>query len=176
MFCLNLLKLYEKFIESGWIKVDADGCVLGYFLISICDAYCSPPCLSARTGSNELCMSQVIGPGPLQELNLCDNLWTHPNTFLHFLRSESLTPSAGRWLGKVREGTSERLQMSNAFEDFAPRCWDEAGPHPGCIDEVLPTIEAHNEGINAQVAWNTPDHELLPGYFDSRTAGPSPLL
>lgn len=24
MFCLDLLKLYEKFFESGWIKVNAD--------------------------------------------------------------------------------------------------------------------------------------------------------
>ena len=47
MFCLNSLKLYEKFIESGWIKVNADGCVLSYFLISIvafdrCSKRCVP--------------------------------------------------------------------------------------------------------------------------------------
>ena len=49
-------------------------------------------------------MSQVIGAGPFPELNLCDDLWAHSNRFLHFLRSESLTPSAGRWLGKVEKG------------------------------------------------------------------------
>ena len=35
MFCLNLLKLYEEFIESGWIEVNADCCALCYFPLSI---------------------------------------------------------------------------------------------------------------------------------------------
>jgi hypothetical protein len=40
---------------------------------------------------------------------------------------------------------------------------DETGPHSGCVNEVLPTVEAHHEGIDAEMAWNVPaNYELLP--------------
>ena len=100
-------------------------------------------------------MSQVIGPRPLQEVDLCDHLWTQPNTFLHLLRRKPLTPAAGGQLWKVSERAFGRLQVFNPFEDLTSRCRDEAGPHPGCVNEVLPTVEANHERIDAQMAWNT---------------------
>jgi hypothetical protein len=50
--------------------------------------------------SDELGMSQVVGAGPLQELDSCNQLRAHPNTLLHLLRSEPLAPSASGRFGK----------------------------------------------------------------------------
>jgi hypothetical protein len=94
---------------------------------------------------NELGVSQLNGTGPLQKLNLCDYLRAHPNTFLHFLRGKPLTPSARGGLGKVREGALGRLQVLNPLKNLASRRRDQAGPHPGCVNEVLPTVEAQHE-------------------------------
>src|ERR1700733_16209184 len=108
-------------------------------------------------------MSQVISAGPLQELDRCDYLRTQPNTFLHFLRSKALTPPASGQLRKVGERAFRRIQVFNPFEDLASRCRDKASPHSGCVNEVLSTVEAHHEGIDAQMAWDVPaNHELLP--------------
>ena len=105
----------------------------------------------------------MIGTSPLQELDLCDYLRTQPNTFLHFLRSKPLTPPASGQLRKVSERAFRRLQVFNPFEDLASCCRDEASPHSGCVNEILSTVEAHHEGIHAQVAWNVPpNYELLP--------------
>jgi hypothetical protein len=49
-------------------------------------------------------MSQMIRSGPFHKLNLCENLRSHPNTFLHLPRSEALTPPAGGRFGKVGMG------------------------------------------------------------------------
>ena len=100
--------------------------------------------------SNELRMSQVVSAGPLQELDLRDYLRTQPNTFLHFLRSKPLTPPASGQLRKVSERAFGRLQVFNPFEDLASCCRDQASPHSGCVNEVLSTVEAHHEGIDAQ--------------------------
>ncbi len=49
---------------------------------------------------DKLRVTQVIGSGPLQELDVCDQVRADPDTFLHFLRGEPLPPSAGGRLGK----------------------------------------------------------------------------
>ena len=71
--------------------------------------------------SHELGMSQVIGPSPLQELDLCDYFRTQPNIILHFLRSKALIPPAGGQLREVSERAFRRLQVCNPFEDFLVR-------------------------------------------------------
>ena len=53
---------------------------------------------------NELGVSQVIGTGPLQKLNLCDYLRATPNTFLHFLRGKPLTHRSGVGSGRFAKG------------------------------------------------------------------------
>jgi hypothetical protein len=104
-------------------------------------------------------MSQLIGPSPLQELDLRDYLRTQPNTFLHFVGSEPLTPSTGGQLREVGEGAKGHLGVfSNSLEDLASRRRHQACPHPGCVNEVLPTVETHHQGINAQMAGNVAAH------------------
>lgn len=48
--------------------------------------------------STEFGMPRVVGPSPLQEFDLRDQLRPQPNTPLHFLRSGPLSPSqSSRW-------------------------------------------------------------------------------
>jgi hypothetical protein len=45
----------------------------------------------------------------------------------------------------------------------APRGGDKASPNSTGIDEILPTIEANDKGIEAEIAGNVASHdELLP--------------
>ena len=70
---------------------------------------------------NELCVSQVIGPGPLQKLDAGNWLRTHPNTLLDFLRGEPLTPSARGQFGKVDERAFRRLWTLESLERLTSR-------------------------------------------------------
>jgi hypothetical protein len=65
-------------------------------------------------------MSQMISSGPFQKLNLRDNLRPHPNTFLHLLRSEALTPPADGRFGKIGERAFRGSQMFDRLEHFPP--------------------------------------------------------
>lgn len=56
--------------------------------------------------ANEPGMSQMVGPGPLQELDLRDQPWPQPDTPLHFLGGQRrrvvgfgqvLSPMAHKW-------------------------------------------------------------------------------
>jgi len=86
-----------------------------------------------------------------------------PNAFFHFLPDETLTPSAGGRFGKVDEWTLGRLQVLDPLEDLTPSCRDEACSHAGCVDEILTTVEAHNQGIDAQMAGHVAtNRKLLP--------------
>jgi hypothetical protein len=69
---------------------------------------------------DELGMSQVISPGPFQELDLRDYFRAHPNALLHFLCGESLAPSAGGRLGEIRERTLRCFQVLDPLETLAP--------------------------------------------------------
>jgi hypothetical protein len=54
----------------------------------------------------------------------------------------------------------------NPFEDLASYCRDKASPQSGCVNEVLFTVEAHHEGIDAQMAWNVAANYELPPKVD----------
>jgi hypothetical protein len=74
-----------------------------------------------------------------------------------------MAPSTGGQLRKVAEGALGRLQLLDPFEDLTTSCRYQARPHPGCVDEILATVEPHHQGINTQVTGNVPaDNEFLP--------------
>src|SRR5271154_2078494 len=91
---------------------------------------------------NKLGMSQVIRSRPFQKLNFRDHLRPYPNTFLHFLRSEALTPPAGGRFGKVCERAFWSSQMFEPLENFTACCRHESGPHACGIDEFFAAVEA----------------------------------
>jgi hypothetical protein len=64
-------------------------------------------------------MAQMIGAGPLQEIDPGDRLGTKPDTLLHLLCSQPLAPAAGLCLGQIGERTVGCCQMLEFVEDLA---------------------------------------------------------
>src|SRR5271169_3572080 len=107
-------------------------------------------------------MSEMIGPGPLQELDLCNGLWPEPNTLLHFLRGESLTPATCGQLRKVCEGTLRGLQVLDPLEYLTSSRRHQARPHARRVDKILAPVETHHQGIDSQMAGHvSTNHEFL---------------
>jgi hypothetical protein len=94
---------------------------------------------------------------------LRDRLGANPNPFLHFLRSEPLSPSTGGRLGKIRKRTLRSLQVLDPFEYLASCNRNQAGPHPGGVDEVLTTVEPTTRESTPRWLGNLgPNNEFLP--------------
>jgi hypothetical protein len=105
----------------------------------------------------------MIRSGPFQKLNLRDHLRSHPNTFLHLLRSEALTPPPGHRFGKVGERAFCGSEMVEPLEHLTPCRRHEPGPHARRINKILAAVKAHYQRINTQIAGNVATHhELLP--------------
>jgi len=78
-------------VQKIWMRAGSD-CAgkMNSTGVLIPSALCFPDRLQGIfvvSQSNKLGMSQVVRPGPLQELDPCDHLRARPNTFLHFLGS-----------------------------------------------------------------------------------------
>jgi hypothetical protein len=80
------------------------------------------------------------------------------------LPSPQLCPASSTddHLREAGEWTFGRFQVLDPLENLTSRCWHQAHPHPGCVNEVLAKVEPHHQGINTKVAGNVPaDYEFL---------------
>jgi len=63
-------------------------------------------------------MPEMVCIGPFEKLNLSNDLGTYPNTFLHFLSGQSLSPSRFPSFRQVYEGTLWCDQRTQLFQKF----------------------------------------------------------
>ena len=112
--------------------------------------------------SDELGVPKVVGPGPLQELDLSDGIGLEPNTLLHLLRSKALTPPPRCGLWEIGEWALCSREVLDLVEDFPTSGGDEACADARCVYQFLTSIEAYDQGIEAEIAWQvSSDDELL---------------
>jgi hypothetical protein len=93
----------------------------------------------------------MVGPGPLEELDLSHDARLHPNAFLHLLGRKSLSPSSPFLLGKVHKRAICRLQRFERREYLPPRERHKTGADPGRIVQLLAPVDAYHDGINAEM-------------------------
>src|ERR1035441_3837859 len=94
----------------------------------------------------------MIAPRPFPKLYLGDHRWLHPDTFLHLLSREPVTPAAHTGLWEVRKRAVGGLKVANSLKHTAPRGRYEANSHAAGVHEVLATVEAdHNRSEERRV-------------------------
>jgi hypothetical protein len=92
-------------------------------------------------------VTEIIGSGPLKEVESSYRLGAQPHALLHFFRRQPLPPSVRSCLWEIREGTSLCLKILCLSEYLAASGRDEARTNSGCVNEFLAPIEANNERV-----------------------------
>jgi hypothetical protein len=93
-----------------------------------------PPCENLCDPATQQTLCAVGGqPRPFEEVNPCDGLGFEPDTLLHLLRGETLTPTSCLFLRQVRERARRCGQIFDLCKDLPASGRDEAGTYPRCV-------------------------------------------
>src|SRR5579875_1176442 len=79
------------------------------------------------TQANILGMAQMVGRGPLEELDLCNQLRCEPCAILHLFPGEALSQTSGGGFRHVGERTRGSDKRRHAREEIPTRGGHKAG-------------------------------------------------
>src|SRR5687768_1797573 len=95
-------------------------------------------------------MTEVVFTCPFQEFELPDEYGLDPAAVLHFLRRQSLTPTAFLCFRKIREGTIGNFKRTESLKKGCPRGSRESISGSGRIHQFAPFIISEDKRIKCR--------------------------